>query len=152
MTLAETITGQDARLLVRGGGSGETEVTISNVSLDIEASTTDVQHNDDLNPKIVTTGMRYSGSFEYEGVDLDVFDQLIDSFSDDIIDKTTSNATISLREESSDLSGSSSSDFDRNILIKGVNFTNISRDVPGDDVVSLSVDFEAERVKVFDGQ
>lgn len=147
MALVEDFSGQDATLLLTD--EGNTEVPISNVTVDVEANTTDVQHNDNLNPTHVTTGMRYSGSFEYEGINIDLFDKLLNK--DDVADvnQTADLGTISIREQSETVSeGASNEDFDRNIVVRGVKVTSMSRDTPGDDVTSVSIDFVAESVKV----
>jgi hypothetical protein len=131
------VTGRDATLKV-----GTTEVPISNVSFDREVDTTDVQLNDSLKPTHVVTGLRFSGSFEYDGSNTTLEEIL---FSENATDAREAQAPI----EQATLTVTEELDAGkRTYTFKNVIVTSQSRDLPSDDVMSTSYDFIAEDLTV----
>lgn len=132
----ERFTGENANMVIGG-----VSYAISNVSWDSEVNTTDVQHNDSLKPTHAVTGLRYSGSFEYDGKNEDLRKLF---FKDD---GRPERFTISVREEAGESGNtqlSSDPGVDRTITFENVIVTTVSHDIPSDDVASVSVDFVAE--------
>jgi len=138
----ERFTGEDAIIKVPQGN----EIAVSNVSWDREVNSTEVQHNDSLNPTHAITGLRYSGSFEYDGKNEDLRSQLWRS------DGRPVRFTMTVKEEpgqTTDGYGTTASDpASRKFTFENVIVTSMSRDIPGDDVASTSWDFVAENVEV----
>lgn len=153
MPLDETYTGQDGTVVIQRGGE-TVELAVSNVTVDIETSTTEVQHNDGLTVTNVPTTTTISGSFEYEGINVELIRDVTNDGGDQL-DKLTSVGSIVVREGDGTFSaegeGTGGSARDRKIFLNGVQFTSVSRDVPSDDVASTSVDFVADEVNVKDG-
>lgn len=138
----ERVTGQDAVLKF-----GNKEINITNVSWTRDVNTTDVQHNDDLNPKILTTGLRYSGSFEYNGRNYEVMNDLLVPEEDGVYDKNEPRrGTLTVTEYEEDPDGGGGQQYI--YTFKNVIVTSQQRDLPADDAASTSWDFEAENVDV----
>lgn len=148
------VTGQEA--IVKIPDSGGNEMAFTNVSFDISVETTDVQTDQSLKPDIATTGLRYSGSFEYDGEQDKVRAQLFYSASDSEVSDGSKEAgepkrvTMTVKEEDPD-SGGSSGNLSRTWTLENVVVTGMSRDIPGSDVASTSWDFDAEDAYVSDG-
>lgn len=140
-SIDERTTGQDAIIKF-----GNREITVSNVSWSRDVNTTDVQHNDSLEPKILTTGLRYSGSFEYDGRDYDLMNELVTKEETAVYDKNEPvRGTLSVTEVQTNEDGST----ERYIYtFRNVIVTGQSRDAPADDTTSTSWDFEAESINV----
>lgn len=129
-------TGQDAVLKFKpNDGSEKVEVAITNVSWTRDQETTEIQDNQGLSAVIATTGVRFSGSFEYDGRQYDVLTKTFDG--DDPV-----RATISVREVDDD--GDSVEAYV--YTFKHAMVTSQSRDYPADDVASASFDFVAEEM------
>jgi hypothetical protein len=136
----ERHTGADAIVSVPNGN----DIPVSNVSWDHDVNTTEVQHSgtggagsNPLNAAIAITGLRYSGSFDYDGKNEDLRQQL---FKDN---GEPERVTMTVREEPGE--GSTTS---RTFTFENVIVTGMSRDVPADDVSSTSWDFAAENLVV----
>lgn len=129
----ERHTGNDAIISIPNGN----DIPVSNVSWDQDVNTTEVQHSDSLKPAIAITGLRYSGSFEYDGKNEDLRQQLWQD------DGQPERVTMTVREEAGE--GSTGS---RTFTFSNVIVTGMSRDVPADDVTSTSWDFVAEDLNV----
>lgn len=135
----ERHTGADAIISIPNGN----DIPVSNVSWDQDVNTTEVQHTgiggggNPLKAAIAITGLRYSGSFEYDGKNEDLRQQLWED------DGTPRYVTMTVREEPGD--GSTTS---RTFTFENVVVTGMSRDVPSDDVSSTSWDFAAENLTI----
>jgi len=131
------VTGRDASLKI-----GTTEVPISNVSFDREVNTTDVQLNDSLKPTHVVTGLRYSGSFEFDGANKALEEILFSENADESREAGApiEQGTLTVKEDLED--------GDRTYTFKNVIVTTQSADVPSDDVRSTSYDWIAEDLSV----
>lgn len=137
----ERFTGEDAIIKIPNGNA----IAVSNVSWDRDVNTTEVQHNDSLNPTVAVTGLRYSGSFDYDGKNENLRQKL---WRDDGRPKRV---TMTVKEESGEVdntAGTTSSAGSRTFTFENVIVTGMSRDVPSDDVASTSWDFVAENVSV----
>lgn len=146
------VTGQDAIIKVPNADSDE--IAVTNVSFDIEVNTSDVQTNQGLKPDIVTTGLRYSGSFEYDGEQDKIRGKLFYTASeagDGIEAGEPKRVTMTVKEQPSDGESGSSGNLPRTWTLENVVITGMSRDIPGDDVASTSWDFEAEDAYVSSG-
>lgn len=139
-------TGQEAILKVGGH-----ELPISNVSWSRDVNTTDVQLNDSLKPAIAITGLRYTGSFDYDGKN-ERFRKIVweeGSNGNPERGEPVRFATLTIREEvSHDASLGAEGDEPRTYTFDGVIITGESRDIPADDVSSTSYDWAAEDVSV----
>lgn len=117
------------------------EIPVTSVDWAREYSTEDVQHNGTQSPTLTTTGIRYNGSFEYEGQNPDLMDAL--TLRDESLDHRRNRpirGTLTLKEYEHD-------DGDTTVVtitFKRVLITNISRDYPADGVTSATIDWEAE--------
>lgn len=125
-------TGNDAVIKVPDGN----EIAVSNISWDRDVNTTEVQQGG-LNPAIAITGLRYSGTFEYDGKNEDLRDQLWKE------DGTPVRFTMTVKETPGDLGTGT-----RTFTFTNVMVTGMSRDLPSDDVASTSWDFVAEDLNV----
>lgn len=136
----ERHTGADAIISIPNGN----DIPVTNVSWDQDVNTTDVQQTktggsnaNPLKASIAITGLRYSGSFEYDGKNEDLRQKLWEE------DGTPKRVTMTVKEEPGE--GSSTS---RTFTFSNVIVTGMSRDVPSDGVSSTSWDFEAEDLNV----
>lgn len=142
------VTGQDAIIKAPEGN----EIAVSSVSFDIDVNTTDVQTDRSMRADIVTTGLRYSGSFEYDGSQDTIRGNLFYSADDTAVSEGDKQAgepkrvNMTVKEEND----ASDSGF-RKWSLENIVVTGMSRDIPADDVASTSWDFEAEDVYVMDG-
>lgn len=156
------ITGQEAIINIPATGNGN-EIAVTNVSFDIEVNTTDVQTNQGLKPDVATTGLRYSGSFEYDGEQDTIRNNLFWSASEQLVGTgpltpkepgEPKRVTMTVQEidpNAGNVSGQGSGNLPRTWTLEGVVVTGMSRDVPADDVASTSWDFEAEDAYVSSG-
>jgi hypothetical protein len=148
--MQEDVTGQDATLKF---GSEKTEIPVSNVSWNREVNTDDVQHNDGLGPTKVVTGLRYNGSFEYEGRNYDVQNLLLRAKEDSSgatrgQKNSPIKGTLSVSEKDIVETGQGEATTEFLYTFKGVIITSQNRDIPSDGVASTSWDWEAEDVTV----
>lgn len=138
----ERFTGDDAIIKIPSGN----EIAVSNVSWDRDVNTTEVQHNDSLKPTVAVTGLRYSGSFEYNGKNESLRNKL---WRDD---GRPVRVTMTIREEPGEtnegIGTTAESPATRTYTFENVIVTGESRDVPSDDVASTSWDFVAENLEV----
>jgi len=140
----DTATGQDAQLKIEGTGDGSSrEIAVTNVSWDREANMTDVQYNTSRSPRQVTTGLRYSGSFEYDGRDYTIQNKFLLNEESNGLEKNrpTEGITLVVTEEP-DIDPSQKYVY----KFTDVKVTGQSRDLPSDDVASTSWDFIAENL------
>jgi len=127
-----------------GDGNGYYEIPVTDVSWTREYNTTDIQHNDDMNPTIATTGIRYNGSFEYQGQNITALEKLIETSSDSNIQENRPiRGTLTVKEYNHDDDSLVST-----VTFKRVIVTNNERSLPSDDVSSSSFDFEAEDMTI----
>lgn len=139
-TLDERVTGQEAVLKW-----GQKEIPITNVSWTRDANTSEVQHNDDLEAKILITGLRYSGSFEYSGRNWDLMNELVSQTETASVSKNEPiRGTLSVTE--TQVEGDENATYI--YTFRGVVVTSQSRDVPADDAASTTWDFSAESMHV----
>lgn len=141
----ETVTGQDAT-----AKWGSTEFAVSTVSWNRNINTSEVQHNDDLNAKILTTGLRYDGSFEYSGRNWDLMNALVhqkEGPTHQANEPETGTLTVMETVESENDDGSVSTE-KYMYTFTGVVVTGQSRDLPADDASSSSWDWQAEKMSV----
>jgi len=145
--MQEDVTGQDATLKF---GSEKTEIPVSNVSWNREVNTDDVQHNDGLGPTKVVTGLRYNGSFEYEGRNYDVQNLLLRAKESARGRQKNSPVKGTLSVTETDIAETGQGEGTTNFIytFKGVIITSQNRDLPSDGVASTSWDWEAEDVTV----
>ena len=135
------VTGQEAVLKW-----GDKEVAVTNVSWSREVDTTEVQHNDTLNPKILVTGLRFSGSFEYSGRNFDLQNALI--HTQNTVTKQEGEpqrGTLAVEELSEDEDGN---EVRYIYTFEDVVVTDQSRDMPSDDSSTTSWDWSAEDMRV----
>jgi hypothetical protein len=152
------LTGQDAIIKV-----GDQEFAVTNVSFDIEPDSTDVQTNQSMKPDIAITGLRYSGSFEYDGEQDTVRNLLFYSAGDPPVGEDGNkqagepkrfNMTVKEKAPSVTDDGTTTSEsgnLSRTWTIKNAVCLGLSRDVPADDVTSSSWDFDAEDIYISSG-
>lgn len=145
--MQEEVTGQDATLKF---GTSKTEIPVSNVSWNREVNTDDVQHNDSLNPTKVITGLRYNGSFEYDGRNYEIQNLLLrakeSSRGDQKNTPVKGTLTVTEKDIVSTEQGEGTTKFV--YTFKGVTITSQGRELPSDGVASTSWDWEAEDVSV----
>lgn len=135
------VTGQEAILKW-----GDREVAVTNVSWSREVDTTEVQHNDTLNPKIMVTALRYSGSFEYDGRNFDLMNDLIYPENQGIHQENEpQRGTLSVTEVAEDDEGNETQYI---YTFQNVIVTSQDRDLPADDSASSSWDWSAEDMYV----
>lgn len=148
------VTGRDA--IIKIPNSAGDEIAVTNVTFDIDTNTTDVQTDQSLRADIVTTGLRYSGSFEYDGAQDKIRAKLYYAAGDAEVSAGLKQAgeprrvtmTVREREDPVDDAGGN---LPRTWTLENVVITGMSRDIPGDDVASTSWDFEAEDAYVSSG-
>lgn len=138
MSHTETFTGQDAVISV---GTDEYEVT--NVSYQMETQTSAIQQETDLDARNVISGTRYSGSFEYQGINNDWIDEIIGT---DGQSQVTQPQTISLSIKSGEIGDED----ERLVLLQPIVITNLSRDISSDDVATTTFNFVADGLLVTD--
>jgi len=146
MTHTSRITGQEAVVKIPQGD----EIAVTNVTFDIETNTTDVQTDQSLRADIVTTGLRYSGSFEYDGANDEIRSKLYYSAGESAFHEAgePKRVTMTVKENAPE---GGNPELPRTWTLDGVKVTGMSRDIPSDDVASTSWDFEAEDVYVSSG-
>lgn len=143
----ERFTGADALVKI-----GEQQVPVTNVSWDREVETTEVQHTQanekrsSLEASIAVSGLRYSGSFEYDGKN----EAVRSLFFRDSGEPKRFNMTVKEESDRTDNSRSLSGSSRTYTFTNGM-VSSVSRDVPADDVGSTSVDFVAEAMNVDGG-
>lgn len=144
------VTGQEAIITIPSGTDGDNEIAVTNVSFDIEVNTTDVQTDQSLRPDIATTGLRYSGSFEYDGGQDKIRAKLFYTAGESEYHQAgePKRVNMTVKEEAPN---SGATDLPRTWTLENVLVTGMSRDVPADDVASTSWDFEAEDAYVSSG-
>jgi len=137
------VTGQQAILNIGGGD----EIPVTNVSWDREVNTTDVQYSDSLKPYHVITGLRYSGSFEYDGMNADLETVLWSDGGGNIEDgEPARQDTLTVQEDVKSVENEGTSS--RTVTFANVIVTGKSRDAPSDDVSSTTYNWVAEDVSV----
>lgn len=143
MTNEPRQTGREAVVKIPNGS----EVPVSNVTWDIETQSTDVQHNDSLKATSATTGLRVSGSFEYDGANEELRSKLWYTTSDDAVKNGYKEAgepkrfTMTVKEKASE---EGADGLPRLWTFTGVSIQNMTRDIPADDVTSSSFDWRAD--------
>lgn len=142
----DRMTGQQAVLKFDNGAGGLQEIPINNVSWSRDVSTTEVQDNQGLTPVIATTGLRFSGSFEYSGQNESAVDELFNhgSAKGAVEANEPTRGTLVVREENRE------GDSQVRYKFKDAMVTGQSRDYPADDIASTSFDFVAEDLAVKD--
>jgi len=148
------VTGQSA--VIKIPNSSGDEIAVTNVTFDIEVNTTDVQTDQSMRASIATTGLRYSGSFEYDGAQDKIRAKLFYANGDSEVSNGYKKAgepkrvTMTVKEEKPS-SGGGGGNLPRTWTLDNVIVTGMSRDIPADDVASTSWDFEAEDAYVSSG-
>lgn len=137
----ERHTGHDAKLKW-DAGDGFTEIPVTNVSWDREHTNNDVQHNGSLSPTMTTTGIRYSGSFEYSGQNPDILTNLIVSEGEARAGSGV-RGILSIREYNHD-----TEEKEVTYTFRRVKINNMSRDLPSDGSSSTTVDWDAEEMDI----
>jgi len=130
-------------LLKFDSGDGYVEIPITNVSWTRDHNTNDLQHNGSMKPTITTTGVRYNGSFEYDGQNPELLDQFLQtdgSGNGSIHDGRPTRGTLTINEYNHDDTDAQ----EQTVTFKNVVPTSFNRDLPSDGSSSTSVDFEAE--------
>jgi hypothetical protein len=140
-TVDPTATGQDAQLKVAGK-----EVAVTNVSWTRDVSTNDIQLSDSLNPTHVTTGLRYNGSFEYDGRDYELTNALLRRTSSGEAQKNEPIETTLTVTEKPGVNSSKSGEF--TYTFTNVKVSSQSRDLPADGSASTTWDFVADDLSV----
>lgn len=134
-------------LLKFNDGTGYVEIPVTNVSWTRDHNTNDLQHNGTMKPTITTTGVRYSGSFEYDGQNPDLIDAFLqtnDEGNGSIHDGRPTRGTLTINEYNHDQNGT----VVQTVTLKNVMPTSFNRDLPSDGSSSTSVDFEAEDMMI----
>lgn len=120
------------------------EIPISNVDWDRDVNTSETQLNDELKATIAITGLRYSGTFEYDGKNDDVRAAMWNDEGGD--NSPVVHSTMTVKEEPSPKAGSDVNT--RTYKFDTVIITGESRSVPGDDTSSTTYNWMAEDVTV----
>lgn len=147
------VTGQEA--IVKIPNSSGDEIAVTNVSFDIDVSTTNVQTDQSLKPTKATTGLDYSGSFEYDGGQDKIRAKLFYAAGDEEVSAgfrepgEPRRVTMTVKEEAPE--DGADGNLPRTWTLEEVMVTGMSRDIPSDDVASTSWDFEAEDAYVSGG-
>lgn len=131
MPTNKTEVGNDASLFI--GGNSE-EVPITSASFSHEADISEVQFNTSLTQSIAVTGVNYSGSFEHNGANTDVLDQLFE-------EQTGPRSLIPARVDTLTIEDSEKVYTFKNVLVG-----SRSKDLPADDRTSVTYDFTAEEL------
>lgn len=119
------------------------EVPVSNVDWDRDVNTTENQLNDSMKAAIAVTGLRYSGTFEYDGKNDSVRAAM---WNDDGDNSPVRQATMTVKEEPSPEAGADV--VTRKYKFDTVVITGESRSIPGDDTSSTTYNWMAEDVTV----
>jgi len=140
------ITGQEAIIK-----AGDQEIAVTNVSFSIDPQSTDVQTDQSMKPTLVTTGLRYSGSFEYDGGQDVIRNLMFYSAGESDYHEAgePKRVTMTVKEEAPEEGAAGG--FPRTWTLEEVQVTGLSRDVPSDDVASSSWDFDCEDAYVSSG-
>lgn len=137
MTIDKHHTGQQAVLKF----PPDLEIPISNVDWDRDVNTTENQLNDSLKAANAITGLRFSGSFEYDGKNDEVRKAM---WNDQDDNSPVVHATMTVRETPSAQADSDVST--RTYKFDTVIITSESRSIPGDDTSTMTYDWVAEDV------
>lgn len=143
MTIDKHHTGQQAVLKFPNTSIGE--IPVSNVDWDRDVNTTENQLNDDLKAAIAITGLRYSGTFEYDGKNDEIRAAMWND-QDDTDNSPVVHSTMTVRETPSPQAGADVNT--RTYKFDTVIVTGESRSIPGDDNTSTTYDWMAEDVTV----
>ena len=142
----ERHTGADARLKFdadMGEDTGYVEIPVTDVDWTRDHTTEDIQHNGSQTATLTTTGIRFNGSFEYEGQNPGLLYAFLNT--DDEAASTTESGgrptrgTLTIKEDNND-----TGEEVRTISFKRVQATSFDRSYPADGVTNTSVNFEAE--------
>lgn len=143
---AERHTGNDSVVKFEVNGT-KYELPVTSVDWSRDENTNDIQHNDSLNPVIATTGLRYSGSFEYTGRNWDAMNKLIHGVANknddgDVVNQRNESVrgTLTVQETTTE----DGQTYTYTYTFKRVKVTSNSRSVPSDDSSSSSYDWSAE--------
>lgn len=149
MPLDETYVGSQA--IFKAGGQ---EFPITNVELTVETQTSQIQQETSFDPTTAISGMRYSGSFEYSGLNNDWIDTLFEVTGSNKLVQPK-NTIISIDENNGDTRDAPAGidlpfvfKDGRRITIRDVTITNIDRSLPADDVATTTFQFVADTVDV----
>lgn len=140
----ERQTGQEAVVKV-----GTEEIPVTNVTWDRTVNETDVQHNNSLWATNVDTGLRVSGSIEYEGSSEEFRDFVWYDEGDSDVQNGYAEAgqpkrlTMTVRETQGE---EGASGLPRTFTFVNTRFVGESPDYPSDGVRSVSWDFTADQV------
>lgn len=119
------------------------EIPVSNVDWDRNVNTSENQLNDDLKAAIAITGLRYEGTFDYDGKNDDVRAAM---WNDGTDNSPVVHATMTVREDPSPQAdvdvGTRTYKFDTVVI------TGESRSIPGDDTSSTTYNWMAEDIAV----
>ena len=141
----ERHTGADALIKFDDGEDGYKEFPVTNVDWTRDYDMADIQHNGSLKPTLSTTGIRYDGSFEYEGQNPEALQTFSITGEDAGIERDRPvRGTLTIKEFNHD----DQDEEVQTITFKRVLITNTNRDLPSDDVSSTSWDWEAEDMTV----
>lgn len=140
----ERHTGADALIKFKANGSYK-EIPVTNVSWNRDFSTNDLQHSGSLKPTLTTTGVRFEGSFEYDGQNPDALELVAQNTEDsNVSPERPTRGTLTIKERDHDNDGNN---------IMTVTFTDVlvmsnNRELPADGSSSTSYDWEAEDMTV----
>jgi len=139
----ERHTGADALIKFKVGESFK-EIPVTNVSWTRDYSTNDLQHSGSLKPTLTTTGVRFNGSFEYDGQNPDALELVAQGGDSNVSPETPTRGTLTIKERDHDNDGNN---------IMTITFTDVlvmsnNRDLPADGSSSTSYDWEAEDMTV----
>ena len=146
----ERHTGADALLKFdadMGDDTGYVEIPVTDVSWTRDHTTEDIQHNGSQTATLTTTGIRFNGSFEYDGQNPGLLDAFLNT--DGTAAASTDNGgrptrgTLTIKEDNND-----TDEEVRTISFKRVQATSFDRSYPADGVTNTSVDFEAEDMMI----
>lgn len=129
--------GHDAIIQVPNGN----EIQVTNVSWDRDVNSTEVQYNGNLRADNVITGLRFSGSFEYDGANEDLRERMWHNGDQFHEEGEPVRFKMVVKETASE---SGQDGFPRTFLFEECIITSESRDIPGDDVASTTWDFVAK--------
>lgn len=150
MPLDETYVGSQAIF-----SAGDDEYPVTNLELTIETQTSQIQQETSFDSTTAISGMRYSGSFEYQGINNDWIDGLFKVNSAEKLVQPK-NSFISISEQNvtrrtadPDPAAARQPLADaRVIFLRGVTITNVDRSVPADDVATTTLQFEADSLDI----
>lgn len=120
------------------------EIPVTNVSWDREHTNNDIQHNGSLTPTLTTTGVRFSGSFEYTGQNPAILEDLVIA-EGEVRGNQGTRGTLTVREYNHD-----TEEKNYTYSFARVQINNISRDLPSDGSSTTSVDWDAEDMSMVD--